>query len=49
MLSPRLRLILLFSMVPMDMLVLDTDVLMLDTHMLEGMLDMVDMPGANKW
>merc|ERR1719347_2490881 len=56
MLSPRLRLILLFSMVPMDMLVLamldmlvlDTDVLMLDTHTLEGMLDMVDMPGANK-
>merc|ERR1712201_57270 len=47
MLSPRLRLILLSSMVPMDMLVLgmldmlvlDTDVLMLDTHTLEGMLD----------
>merc|ERR1712025_1027389 len=56
MLSPRLRLIPLSFMVPMDMLVLsmpdmlvsDTDVLMLATHMLEGMLDMVDMPGANK-
>merc|ERR1711954_167284 len=53
MLSPRLRLIPLSSMVPMDMLVLamldmlvlDTDMLMLDTHTLEGMLDMVDMPG----
>merc|ERR1712115_139555 len=56
MLSPRLRLIPLSSMVPMDMLVLamldmlvlDTDVLMLDTHTWEGMLDMVDMPGENK-
>merc|ERR1712098_544926 len=58
MLSPRPRLIPLFSMVPMDTLVLamldmlvvlDT-VLMLDTHTLEDMLDMdmVDMPGANK-
>merc|ERR1719347_694757 len=56
MLSPRLMLIPLSFMVPMDtlvlamldMLVLDTDVLMLDTHTLEGMLDMVDMPGENK-
>merc|ERR1711937_1136068 len=54
--SPRLRLIPLSSMVPMDMLVLamldmlvlDTDALMLDTHTLEGTLDMVDMPGENK-